>query len=173
MNFLTVLACLLPLVASLTMAAPLYLDTSAARQAGSRNAGSIIPRITKKEKADLMLEVARRKVASPLLYRSAVAAAVSQTESTKKSASSFGMSVENIEGFERSQALVSLKKGVDISEPEIANMSVEEILQEGRREVAAWEVEIDALRSGVNTRVESILADIKDEIASNTVATFD
>lgn len=120
-----------------------------------------------------MLEVARRKVASPAQYRSEVAVAVAQTESTKTSAAIFGLTETSLEGFERSQALVNLKKGVDISEPEITKLSVEEIREEGWREVAAWEVEIDALRKGVSTRVDSILADIKDEIASNTVATFE
>lgn len=98
---------------------------------------SIIPTITKELKKKLQLAVARKKVSNPAGYKVEVAEAVEKKESCKTAAEQFGMSPRNVEAYVRTQALIFLTKGVDISEPEVVEETAAAVEQEGFNEVAA------------------------------------
>lgn len=111
----------------------LYVDTTGktvGRQAQLRDVNRIsgqlsddsdsnVAAITKDVKRALQLAIAHKKVSNAAAYQEEVRAAVERKEATKISADHFGMPTENIAAYERTLALIDLKQGLDISEPEV------------------------------------------------------
>lgn len=117
---------------------------------------SIIPKITMAKKKGLLLMVAQKKVTNPVGYKEEVRVAVGMTESCKSAAEKFGMAPANVEAYVRTQALIDLKKGIDISEPEVIFEAAAQVEQEGAMEVAAIQAGLDApLKAGKTSEFAS------------------
>lgn len=106
-------------------------------EGGTVEDAEVVPKITVEEKKELQLEVAREKIDDPEGYKEKVQEAVEKKEAAVDAASEFGMPQDLIEAFQRAQALIELKRGVDIADVEIISKSAAEISQEGQAEVAA------------------------------------
>lgn len=98
---------------------------------------STTPRITVERKKDLLLDVAKAKVSDPEGFKADLAKAIEETESVTAASEEFGMSAEGIEAFRRTNALINLEKGIDISEPEVLEKDAAEVVAEGQAEIAA------------------------------------
>lgn len=99
--------------------------------------GSTTPRITVERKKDLLLDVAKAKVNDPEGFKTDLAKAIEETESVSVASAQFGMSAEGIEAFRRTNALINLEKGIDISEAEVLQKEAAEVVAEGRAEIEA------------------------------------
>lgn len=132
--------------------------------------GDIVPRISKTRKLKLQLRVARKKVDDADGYKTLVDDAVKQKEACKAAALKWGMSEEQVEAYERTQSLVELEQGVDISEPEVVEESAAEVAEEGSKELVALE---KALESKEEAREDAEMKSKKwEEDAMDTVATY-
>lgn len=104
---------------------------------GTAEDAAVVPKITVEEKQELQLEVALEKIDDPEGYKEKVQEAVEKKDEVVDAATEFGMPPELIEAFQRAQALIELKRGVDIADVEIISKSATEITQEGQAEVTA------------------------------------
>lgn len=123
---------------------------------------SIIPKITMAKKKGLLLMVAQKKATDPVGYKENVREAVVLKESCKSAAEQFGMAPANVEAYVRTQALIDLRKGVDISEPEVIFTAASQVGQEGEMEMAAIQAGLEAPLKEAKT----------SEVSSATVVTL-
>lgn len=124
--------------------------------------GSIIPKIPMHRKMSLLLTVARRKREYPVRYQAEVKRAVAVTRAVKSAARRFGMSPDKCAGYEITQALIELERGIDISDADVIEKDPDQVRKDGIMEEAA-------LLSGEETHMK---AKKLSEWASDTVATW-
>lgn len=110
------------------------------RQSGRTpgGSGSIIAKMTKDMKRDLQLAISRKKVDNAAAYKEELRVAVEENNAAKSAAQRFGVSAENIDAYERTQAVICLGKGIDISEPEVIGEDEAQVAAEGAQEVDAY-----------------------------------